>query len=147
MEFEIGSVYSGKITSLTDFGAFVTLENGKKGMVHISEVSHEYIKSIKDVLQIGQDIKVKLISVADNGKISLSIKQADDNIKSNVSKSNKPKQRSSDKVWNGREKNSSDEPKSFEAMMAAFKQASDEKMSDLRRSKESKTGSGFQKRR
>lgn len=146
MELEIGSVYNGKITSLTDFGAFVSLENGKKGMVHISEVSHEYIKSIKDALQIGQDVKVKLISVADNGKISLSIKQADENVKSNA-KSNKPKQRSNYKVWNKREKNISDEPKSFEAMMAAFKQASDEKMSDLRRSKESKTGSGFQKRR
>ena len=73
---EIGSIVDGKITGLTGFGAFVALPDGNSGMVHISEVSSTFVKDIKEVLKEGQEVKVKIISVSDEGKISLSIKKA-----------------------------------------------------------------------
>ena len=86
MQLEIGSIYSGKVSSITDFGAFVTLENGKTGMVHISEVSNSYVKSIRDILTENQEVKVKLISISEEGKISLSISQAMSDDKNNQKK-------------------------------------------------------------
>ena len=76
MQVKIGDIVEGKVTGLTNFGAFVKLTTGEVGMVHISEVASAYVKDIKDHLSEGQDIKVKVLAVGDNGKISLSIKQA-----------------------------------------------------------------------
>ena len=73
---EIGAIYDGKVTGLTGFGAFVSLPDGKSGMVHISEVSTDYVKDIKDFLKEGQDVKVKVVSISPEGKISLSIRKA-----------------------------------------------------------------------
>ena len=72
---EIGQIVEGKVTGLTSFGAFVSLPEGKSGMVHISEVSNAFVKEIKDHLTEGQEVKVKIIGIND-GKISLSIKKA-----------------------------------------------------------------------
>ena len=58
MQLEVGAIVEGKVTGFTAFGAFVDLEGGKKGMVHISEVATEYVKEIKDHLKIGQTVKV-----------------------------------------------------------------------------------------
>ena len=73
---EVGQILEGKVTGLTGFGAFVALPDGKSGMVHISEVSNVFVKEIKDHLTEGQDVRVKIIALSDDGKISLSIKQA-----------------------------------------------------------------------
>jgi len=73
---EIGQIVEGKVTGLTSFGAFVSLPDGKSGMVHISEVSNSFVKEIKDHLSEGQTVKVKVIGISDEGKISLSIKKA-----------------------------------------------------------------------
>ena len=78
MKPEIGQIYEGKITSITNFGAFVSLPDGPDGMVHISEVSDRFVKNIQDVCKVGDVVKVKVISIADNGKIALSIKKAMD---------------------------------------------------------------------
>ena len=75
---EIGAIVEGKVTGLTAFGAFVSLPDGKSGMVHISEVSNSFVKDIKDFLKEGQDVKVKVVNITDEGKISLSIKKAED---------------------------------------------------------------------
>ncbi len=72
----IGRVFTGKVTGITDFGAFVKLPGGKTGLVHISEISSEYVKDIKDHLQQNQIIRVKVLSIDDRGKIGLSIKKA-----------------------------------------------------------------------
>ncbi len=72
----IGKVFTGKVTGITDFGAFVKLPGGKTGLVHISEISNEYVKDIKDHLQQNQIIRVKVLSIDDRGKIGLSIKKA-----------------------------------------------------------------------
>ncbi len=76
MALEVGTICSGKVTSITKYGAFVELGEGKSGMVHISEVSHSYVNDINDHLQSGQDVKVKVIGIDENGRISLSIRKA-----------------------------------------------------------------------
>lgn len=147
MQLEIGEIYDGTVSGMTDFGVFVTLENGKTGMVHISEVSNTYVKTIKDVISEGQEVKVKLLSINDNGKISFSIKQAMPKPEPSK-KPYKPKsqKKSSGTVWQGRKKDEQKGDLSFEDMMAKFKQVSDEKMSDLKRSKESKQGTNFSRK-
>ena len=74
MAVEVGNILEGKVTGITDFGAFVDLPDGKSGMVHISEVAPTYVNKISDHLTEGQTVKVKVLSVGENGKISLSIK-------------------------------------------------------------------------
>ena len=70
MQAEIGKVYDGKVTGVLKFGAFVEMEDGVSGMVHISEVANEYVNDINDHLQVGQEVKVKVISIAEDGKIA-----------------------------------------------------------------------------
>ena len=78
MQIDIGSVYDGIVTGLTKFGAFVKLEDGTTGMVHISEVSNEYVNDISEHLAEGDKVKVKVIEINEKGKASLSIKKATD---------------------------------------------------------------------
>ncbi|MFD1465871.1 S1 domain-containing RNA-binding protein [Lapidilactobacillus mulanensis] len=75
MAVEIGSKVTGKVTGITNFGAFVDLGAGQSGLVHISEISNQYVKDIHDVLSVGDTVTVKVVS-NQNGKIGLSIKQA-----------------------------------------------------------------------
>ena len=77
MGLEVGAVCNGKITSITKYGAFVALGEGKSGMVHISEVSHTYVNDINEHLKSGQEVKVKIIGIDENGRISLSIRKAE----------------------------------------------------------------------
>ena len=74
MELTVGAVLEGKIKSITNFGAFVSLPENKTGMVHISEVANAYVSDIRQHLTEGQDVKVVVIG-AENGKINLSIKR------------------------------------------------------------------------
>jgi S1 RNA binding domain protein len=75
MTLQTGSILEGTVVNITNFGAFVEVD-GKTGLVHISEVSDTFVKNIRDYLKEKDKVKVKVISVDDNGKISLSIKQA-----------------------------------------------------------------------
>lgn len=79
MQLEVGKIYEGKVTGITKFGAFVELEPGTTGMVHISEVANTFVNEIKDHLTEGQQVKVKVLNITEEGKISLSIKKAVDN--------------------------------------------------------------------
>jgi len=74
MELTVGTVLEGKIKSITNFGAFVSLPENKTGMVHISEVANAYVSDIRQHLTEGQDVKVMVIG-NENGKINLSIKR------------------------------------------------------------------------
>ena len=75
MELAVGAVLEGKVTGITKFGAFVSLPEGKSGMVHISEVANSYVNDIKDFLSEGQEVKVKVIRIDREGRINLSIKK------------------------------------------------------------------------
>ena len=74
MEFTVGDILEGKVKSITNFGAFVTLPENRTGMVHISEVANTYVSDIRQHLTEGQDVKVMVIG-NENGKINLSIKR------------------------------------------------------------------------
>ncbi len=76
MQLEEGSIIEGRVTGIQKFGAFIDIGGGKNGMVHISEVSPTYVSDINDFLKVGQVVKVKVISIAENGKVALSIKRA-----------------------------------------------------------------------
>ena len=76
MDFTVGSIYEGKVTGITGFGAFVQLAPGKSGMVHISEIANTFVDDIKKHIKEGDIVKVKLIGIDQNGRINLSIKKA-----------------------------------------------------------------------
>ncbi len=165
MQIEVGSILEGKVTGITKFGAFVDLTEGKSGMVHISEISNTYVENVSDFLSEGQTVKVKVLAVNENGKISLSIKKAVDNgdsenggRKPNAGKggfqkrggrndnrgdrgergdrrSSRPSMKSSNSPGDFVWQKSSN-PTSFEDMMSKFKQQSDEKMSSLKKGSE-----------
>lgn len=137
MELEVGKIIEGKVTGITSFGAFIQLENGKTGLVHISEVALAYVKDINEHLKVSDVVKVKVISVDEKGKVSLSIKKAlEDEQKANA---RKPAQ----VEFTSR---SSSTELSFEDRMKTFMQDSDEKMTDLRRNMDSKRGGGSYRR-
>jgi polyribonucleotide nucleotidyltransferase len=76
-EPEVGTIYTGKVASLVDFGAFVTFMPGKDGLVHVSEIKNERVENVRDVLSEGQEVKVKLLEVDQRGKVRLSMRLVD----------------------------------------------------------------------
>ena len=137
---EEGQILKGKVTGVTKFGAFVDLPGGESGMVHISEVSDTFVKEITDFVKVGDEVNVKVISIGEDKKISLSIKKASpDYQKPKPKKEFKPRKPEPKKtetpvggpgsyVWQPKK-----DDLSFEEMMNKFKQSSEEKMSDLKR--------------
>jgi len=75
LAIEVGNVFEGRVTGVKPFGAFVALPEGRVGMVHISEVSNEFVQDINTVLHEGDTVKVQVINIAPDGKIALSIKR------------------------------------------------------------------------
>lgn len=152
MQLEEGKIVSGKVTGITNFGAFVELEDGVTGLVHISEISTSYVKDINDHIKVGDVVDVKILPPDKKGKVGLSIKQVmqERNIVPEKPRfERKPK--SAPKLpetdlhaqpaefdWFRRD----DGDLSFEDKLNKFKQASDEKMHDIKRNIESKRGSG-----
>lgn len=76
MSLQVGEIVAGKVSGITKFGAFVVLEGGRSGLVHISEVANTYVSDINEHLQIGQSVNVRILSISEDGKINLSIKKA-----------------------------------------------------------------------
>lgn len=138
MVLEVGTIVDGVVTGLTNFGAFVSLPDNKSGMVHISEVSTEFVKDIKDHLSENQQVKVKILAIGEDGKISLSIRRAAETPKPQTRKPQRNTRQQN--VWQGQPGKNSGEPMSFEDMMAKFKQDSEEKMSALKKSSDSRYG-------
>jgi polyribonucleotide nucleotidyltransferase len=76
-EPEVGTIYTGKVANIVDFGAFVTFMPGKDGLVHVSEIKNERVENVRDVLSEGQEVKVKLLEVDQRGKVRLSMRLVD----------------------------------------------------------------------
>jgi len=76
-EPEVGTIYTGKVASIVDFGAFVTFMPGKDGLVHVSEIKNERVENVRDALSEGQEVKVKLLEVDQRGKVRLSMRLVD----------------------------------------------------------------------
>jgi len=133
MLVEVGSIVEGKVAGITNFGAFIQMPDGKTGLVHISEIAEEYVKDIKNHLKENQLVMVRVLSVDNNGKISLSIKKASE---SKITSGTGRPPMVMDRGRNG------NDSQSFEDRLAKFMKDSDEKMHDLKKSFESKRGSG-----
>ncbi|HEY4544138.1 MAG TPA: S1 RNA-binding domain-containing protein [Tissierellaceae bacterium] len=119
MPVTVGKIVEGTVTGITNFGAFIQLPEGKSGLVHISEISHDYVKKVSDYLNKGDKVKVKVLSVSDDNKISLSIRQA------------KPKSTQPVEIdWNNQD--SVQEKMSFEDKLNQFLKDSNEKMDQLK---------------
>jgi len=112
MPVKVGRILEGTVSGITNFGAFIDLPNGERGMVHISEVADAYVKDINDYLKQNDKVKVKVLSIDDKGRISLSIRKAE--TQSQVS---------------------------FEEQLAQFLKDSEERLSDLR-NRDNKRGRG-----
>ena len=145
MQLAVGNIVEGKVTGITKFGAFVELPGGKTGMVHISEVAPTYVNEIRDHVTENQVVKVKILNITEEGKISLSMKRAMDRpapAPRRAAPGAHRLERPDQYDWNSKKKN---ENMSFEDMLAKFKQTSDEKMNDIKRGMDSKRG-GFSRR-
>lgn len=81
MSIEVGAKVSGKVSGITNFGAFVDLDDNQTGLVHISQISNNYVKDIHDVLSVGDTVTVKVTKIGDDGKIALSMKDAEEHHK------------------------------------------------------------------
>jgi S1 RNA binding domain protein len=132
MLLEVDKIVEGRVSGITNFGAFVQLPGGKTGLVHISEIAEEYVKDINAHLKENQSVKVKILSVDNDGKISLSIKRA---------LQSQPKVKSSRPVDIDWSKDTTSKM-SFEDQLAKFMKDSDERLQDLKKNFESKRGSG-----
>ncbi|MBO5059638.1 MAG: S1 RNA-binding domain-containing protein [Clostridia bacterium] len=139
MSVEVGSIVEGKVTSVMPFGAFVSLPDNKSGLVHISEITKEYINDINDYVKQGDVVKVKVVGIDKSGKISLSIKKAHAEERNTRAAAPSGPVRPADIDWSTR----SDEDLSFEDKLSRFKKDADEKMLALKRSNESKRSGGY----
>ena len=165
MQLEVGSIVEGKITGVKKFGAFVALPEGKTGMVHISEVSNEFIQDLDTVLSEGQTVKVKVINIAEDGKIALSIKRTLPPPERSArgprqggprSGGNGPRpggarpagrggRSDPGRVWQPKPQQPQGDM-SFEDMMARWKTRSEENNADLKRVTEARRGGGYSRR-
>lgn len=138
MQLQVGMVLEGKVTGITKFGAFVALPEGKSGLVHISEIANTFVNDVHDYVQDGQTVKVKIIGIADDGKINLSIKKAE------APETSAPRQSRGPRQYSDRQHNSAGHayrqsvPRangptadaSFEDKLKHFMQESDSRMAD-----------------
>ncbi len=152
MQLEIGKIYDGKVTGITKFGAFVELEPGTTGMVHISEVAYDFVNDISEHLREGQEVKVKYLAVNEQGKISLSIKKAlppapKPEFKKNNFKPNPNNQNFDRNRTRPNNNNFAKPPKevapvtaetAFEDMLNKFKHNSEERMGDIKKNVDNK---------
>ncbi|WP_188207352.1 S1 domain-containing RNA-binding protein [Alkalibacillus aidingensis] len=125
MSVEVGSKVRGKVTRITNFGAFVELPEGSTGLVHISEVANKYVKDINEHLSVGDEVDVKVLNVEDNGKIGLSIKKAEEKFEKQQQKKR---------------------TESFESKMNKFLKDSEDKLASLKKHTESRRGGRGAKR-
>lgn len=146
MSIEVGEILEGKVTGVTKFGAFVSLPSGDDGLVHISEISNDYVEKVEDYVSRGEEVKVKVISVKD-GKISLSMKQLEEKKRPQPreERSSRPSRPapSPDFTDSPREvsfDNRQRKDSSFEDMMNQFLKVSSERHSDLKDRDGKKTG-------
>ena len=128
-KLEVGTIVSGKITGIAKFGAFVEIAPKKTGLVHISEISNDFVRDISDHLQEGQIVNVKILSISPSGKIELSVKQAE----TSGSEKDKTSQRGKSPDYRPFSRKSSQSAKTnnFEDMMAKFKKMSEDKLSGM----------------
>jgi polyribonucleotide nucleotidyltransferase len=73
---EVGKIYTGKVVSIRDFGAFIEILPGQDGLCHVSELDSKFVKNVTDVCKVGDELTVKVILIDDQGRVKLSRKAA-----------------------------------------------------------------------
>ena len=158
MAIEVGNVFEGRVTGVKPFGAFVALPEGRVGMVHISEVSNEFVQDINTVLHDGDEVKVQVINIAPDGTVALSIKRLlprpdrreGGHFGGNGGRGGRPPREggraaardAAPRVWQPKAPARTDNM-SFEDMMSRFKSQSEEKMADLDHETNNRRGGGY----
>lgn len=132
MPIEEGMIVDGVVANITKFGAFVQLSGGKTGLVHISEIADTYIKDINNYLKEKQAVKVKILNIDKDGKINLSIKQAQV-IKKSIKPAEIDWQQEFRKTQSG----------NFEDRLSKFMKESEEKLQEFMKNRESKRSGGY----
>ena len=117
-ELEVGAVVTGTVARITPYGAFLQLEDGRMGLVHISEIDRNYVRSVEEHLRLGDQVQAKVVAIKEDGKIDLSIKALQD-----------PAPRI--------DRRSGRDP-GFESMLKKFMRQSEERQVDYKRSVENK---------
>lgn len=130
MPVNVGDIIEGKVTDIMNYGAFIQLNQEKSGLVHISEVSKDYVEDIHTILKSGDTVKVKVLSIDEKGKIALSIRKA------------LPQTQNNRKTYSNqkdiqKEKNA---PLSLDDMLSKFLKDSDERQLNLKKNIDSKRG-------
>ena len=125
MQLEVGAILEGKVTGITKFGPFVALPEGKSGLVHISEIANTYVSEVRDYVQDGQTVKVKVIGISPDGKINLSMKKAEERPRPAPNPGPRP---NFSRGGSARQEEKSPEA-SFEDKLKQFMQESDSRMS------------------
>lgn len=134
-----GEIVDGKVQGITNFGAFIELSGGVVGLVHISEIADTYVKNVRDFIQVGDQVKVKVLNVSGN-KVGLSMKQAVSSPKPEFKeeKYKKPISNSGKKISNQNEQRFKSEPISLDDKIAKFLKESDERMQPIKNRLEQK---------
>jgi S1 RNA binding domain protein len=116
-EIEVGAVIDGTVARITPYGAFLQLEDGRLGLVHISEVDRNYVKDVHDHLREGDVVQAKVVAIKEDGKIDLSIKALQDPAPPRARRGSDPE---------------------FEQMLKRFMRQSEERLVDYKRAVEHK---------
>lgn len=143
MSIEVGQKVEGKVTGITNFGAFVALPDNKSGLVHISEVAEGFVKDIHDYFSVGDTVMVKILKISPDGKINLSIRQAKEAEGQSATKQDKPKfhdRKPQSRPAPNFNKQESSKKDDFDAMMSQFLKDSEDRLTSLKRSTEGKRG-------
>jgi|InofroStandDraft_1065614.scaffolds.fasta_scaffold26372_2 S1 RNA binding domain protein len=144
MELSVGAILEGKVTGITKFGAFVSLPDGKSGMVHISEVANSFVNDINDFLKEGQAVRVKVIGIDGAGRINLSIKKALPAAESAPARPAAPQQRRGGAARpRGPQRQQPRDPSTmtFEDKLKMFMADSESRMADIKHNNDRKSGS------
>ena len=116
-EVEVGAVVTGTVARITPYGAFLQLEDGRMGLVHISEIDRNYVRSVEEHLRMGDQVQAKVVAIKEDGKIDLSIKALQDPPPPRAKRGSDPE---------------------FEAMLKKFMRQSEERLVDYKRAVEHK---------
>ncbi len=145
MSLEVGNKVEGKITGLAKFGAFIDLGNNKTGLVHISEVSDKFVEDINDELSVGQVVTVEVLTIGNDGKIALSMrdKEKEAEAKKEARKAEPAKPRPTQTTnyqSNNYNNNRRNDSRNFDSLMDDFLKDSETRLSSLRKNTENKRG-------
>ncbi|WP_302118600.1 S1 domain-containing RNA-binding protein [uncultured Limosilactobacillus sp.] len=149
MAIEVGAKVSGKVSGITNFGAFVDLDDNQTGLVHISQISDKYIKDVHDVLAVGDEVTAKVTRIGDDGKIALSIKAAaphehqdhhDNHHRENNHHERNNNFRGHHDSFRGGRHHNNHQHEDFNDMLAGYLKESESRLSTLKRQTDGKRG-------